>query len=108
MELTARDTYLLGRLDTIIDRQSELRLLLQQLLILVERSQASPIRTEGSNAREKKSSIGLFNRIQNIPLMWQWIIGGIVSCGVSRAISVYLTNGGQPLELIKLLLGLFV
>jgi hypothetical protein len=83
--------HLLQKLDALLDRQAEIKALLQQRL------QESP--PEGGK--------GLFTRLLKLPLYWQWIIGGIVSWGVSAAIGSYLKNGGDPLKLIELLLGLF-
>lgn len=95
--------HVLQRLDTIIDRQAEIKAL------LLTREQLAPeSRLPVEVAAEVKTASNLFSRLQKLPLHWQWIMGGIASWGISASISSFLANGGDPVKLIETFLGLFV
>jgi hypothetical protein len=94
--------HVLQRLDTIIDRQAEIKAL------LLTREQSAPEPRLPVEVAEVKTASNLFSRLQKLPLHWQWIMGGIASWGISASISSFLANGGDPVKLIETFLGLFV
>lgn len=97
--------HVLQRLDTIIDRQAEIKALLLTRGSLPMEELPSQV---AAVAEVKSSSSNLFSRLQKLPLHWQWIMGGVASWGISASISSFLANGGDPVKLIETLLGLFV
>lgn len=90
--------HVLQRLDTIIDRQAEIKALLLTRDSMPIAEVPSPVEA----VAEVKSS-NLFTRLQKLPLHWQWITGGLVSWGVSAAIGSFLSHGGNPVVLIETL-----
>lgn len=94
------DAIILQKLDQILDRQRDNRdLLLRHSELLLQ-----GLDSEASDLKEEKP--GIFSRLQKIPLMWQWVIGGVVSWGVSASISSYLMKGGDPVKVFEFLIGL--
>ncbi len=69
----------------------------------LKRIEAALSPQNGALRRRRKTG----SPLTRLPLLWQWIIGGIVSWGVSASIGSYLHAGGDPLKLITLLLGIF-
>lgn len=102
MEATSTDltAYLLTRLDTIVDRQAELKLLLSQRPISTETPRPA---AEGSETttKEKKQ---FFSRMRNISPFWQSMAAGALFWIVGICTRSYLSRGGDPMALIELIL----
>lgn len=80
--------YIITRLDRI-DRQ------LGDLLRRQEQRPSLPV-TEGEKT-------GVLSRLNKMPLPMQWILGGVISWGISSAIGSYLIRGGDPVKLLEML-----
>jgi hypothetical protein len=85
--------HVLAKLDQIRDTQRDHGEIIKSIL------------ASRQEKEDKKS--GLLSQLQKLPLHWQWIVGGMVSWGISAAIGAYLKNGGDPIKLIEALLKFF-
>jgi hypothetical protein len=87
--------YMLGKLDTIIDRQAELKLLLSQ----------RPTSTEAPRpAAATRATKQFFSRMRNISPFWQSMAAGGLFWIIGICTRSYLSRGGDPMALIELLL----
>lgn len=99
MDATSTDitAYMLSRLDTIIDRQAELKALITQALVLMDQprqSQAAP-----TAVTKAKSS---FSRIRSLSPFWQSMAAGGLFWIIGICTRSYLSRGGDPMALIEL------
>jgi hypothetical protein len=100
MEATSTDltAYMLGRLDTIIDRQAELKALITQVLTLME--QPRPAVASATTTRTRKQ---LFSRMRNMSPFWQSMVAGGLFWIIGICTRSYLNRGGDPMALIELI-----